>query len=54
MYGKAPVCQLCHSFQDFQEHALTCKVIIAHVSQTESAMLNETEYVHVFGNVEFQ
>ena len=54
MYGKAPVCRLCHSFQDSQEHALACKVIIAHLSQTERAMLNETEYAQLFGNVEAQ
>ena len=54
MHGKAPVCRLCHSFQDSQEHALACKVIIAHLSQTERTMLNETEYAQLFGNVEDQ
>jgi hypothetical protein len=51
MYGKAPVCRLFYSFHDSQEHALSCKVIIANLTQPERAMLNETKYVHLFGNV---
>ena len=54
MYGKEPVCRLYNSFQDYQEQTLTCKVIIAHLSQTEHAMLSETDYVHIFRNGEAQ
>ena len=32
MYGKAPVCRLCYISQDSQEHALSCKVIIEHLT----------------------
>ena len=54
MYGKEPACRLCFRYQDSQEHALTCEVIKANLSQAQCALLNDTDYAQLFGNVEDQ
>ena len=46
--------RLCFKYQDSQEHALTCEVIKANLSQTQCALLNDTYYAQLFGNVEDQ
>ena len=54
LYGQEPSCRLCMKFQDSQEHALVCEVIKKELTQKELENLNQTEYSHLFGNIEEQ
>ena len=52
MYGKESGYRLCNKFRDSQEHALSCFAIKEKLSKSELSRLHETEYNHLFGNIE--
>ena len=52
--SNCPVCPLCKSAADTQEHALKCFVLKKHMNSSEIEALQAVEYNYIFGNIEGQ
>ena len=49
-----PVCPICKSEPDTQEHALKCFVLQKHMKLSELEALQAVEYDYIFGDIEAQ
>ena len=52
--SKCPVCPICNSESDTQEHALQCLALQKHMSKSDTEALQAIEYTHIFGDTKAQ